>query len=201
MYSVGLTGGIASGKSTVLTYFQSFGIEVFSADKIAKSLTEINQPTLKKIKEHFGPLILDDKGQLSRHQLRQRIFSNPDDRLWLENLLHPLIRKTLEEQVHSCKTAYCVVEIPLLKSRVDYPYLDRVLVILSENSRQIERIMARDGTSHEDALKILRSQISDLERTSLADDLIVNNNDKENLFKEIKNLHNIYLHLASKKTS
>lgn len=128
-YCVGLTGNIATGKSTVATIFKQLEIEVISADCIAKQLTTKGQAAYTEIAAHFGSEILAADGQLNRRSLREIIFADKNERLWLENLLHPLIRKGIEEQISLCKSAYCVIEIPLLVDKVNYPYLNKILLI------------------------------------------------------------------------
>lgn len=200
-YTIALTGNIATGKSSAIACFQSLGIEVISADIIARELTLKGQPALLAIKEHFGERALNNKGELDRAYLRDHIFAHPEARVWLENLLHPLIRKAIEARITTVRSVYVVIEIPLLKHREDYPYLDRVLVLLADFEQKIERVMARDHCDRHKALAILNTQADDQHLQSLADDLLVNNGSIQELSVEIKKLHTRYLHFAHKKSS
>lgn len=175
MYCIGLTGTIASGKSTAISFFKKLGIDTLSADDIARQLTLKNTPALTKITHHFGKSILNSEGELNRSLLRQKILNHPDDRLWLENLLHPLIRKQIEHEIKYCKSSYCVIEIPLLTDRNTYPYLDRVLLITSDNNQQIHRLISRDQCSYEEAIKFVEHQEKMNNRHEFADDVICNN--------------------------
>src|ERR1700733_12390645 len=114
VFVVGLTGNIASGKSTAAKIFSDFGIQVINSDQISKELTIKDTPAYKQIVTRYGHGILLKEDELNRKRLRDIIFSQPNERFWLENLLHPLIRKRLEHLANLCTTAYCVIEIPLL---------------------------------------------------------------------------------------
>jgi dephospho-CoA kinase len=201
MFCVGLTGNIASGKSTAIRYFQDLGVSVISADVISRDLTAANQPALLKIKQHFGDQILTPTGDLNRSRLRQLIFADQKERKWLEALLHPLIRDAIKTQVLQSQGPYCVVEIPLLLNRKDYPYINRILVLLADRNKQTERVMARDQCDKQHALDILAAQPSDSARREIADDLILNHGSIEELNAQIKKLHASYLLLATENQS
>lgn len=201
MYCVGLTGNIASGKSTAIECFKSLGAGVILADNIAKELTRIGKPAFVLIKNHFGEHVINQDGELNRPLLRQIIFSDANQRTWLENLLHPLIKKAIVAQVSVCNNSYCVIEIPLLKNRIDYPYLDRILVICADYEREVERLMKRDRCLQNEALAIKAAQPDESSRRQLADDLIINDGSLEQLSIIIKKLHYKYLHFAIKKSS
>lgn len=201
MYSIGLTGNIASGKSTVTQHFADLGVGVINADTIARELTAVGQPALQVITEYFGADIITESGELNRAALRKRIFNYPRERLWLEALLHPLIRSAIGERLAIIGShPYCVIEIPLLTSTEGYPYLDRVLVVLADKHKQIERLMKRDNTTRSQALNILHTQPPDEERLRLADDVLFNNNGLETLYKTVDKLHQKYLQAAAKKS-
>jgi dephospho-CoA kinase len=193
MICIGLTGTIASGKSTVAAYFKSLNIDVINADDIARSLTAVGEPALAKIVEYFGSSILEADGTLNRRALRTEIFTNKTARLWLEALLHPLIRKQIEIEIKNGRGPYCVVEIPLLKNKADYPYLSRILLIEADETTQIERLMARDHCSKKEALAILQQQPPLSNYKALADDVLCNNENQAALFKKINVLHERYL--------
>ncbi|CAM3015083.1 dephospho-CoA kinase [Legionella worsleiensis] len=190
---IGLTGNIASGKSTVAGIFSDLGIDVLSADAVAKELTNQNTPAYNAIVTHFGPEALLVNKDLNRTYLRGIIFSHPQEKKWLENLLHPLIRNQLEQKVNNCTTPYCILEIPLLTDKTLYPYLDRVLVITAPLELQIERVMQRDNCTREHALAILSAQPAPSERLRIADDVIINDSDYEQLKQAVNQLHIHYL--------
>lgn len=196
VYCIGLTGDIASGKTTVATLFSQLGIEVISADKISRELTQKEKHIYKKIVAHFGTKILNSDKELNRSQLREIIFSNPKEREWLEHLLHPLIRQKIKEKVAACTTPYCIVEIPLLITKHNYPYIDRVLLITTPTKTQISRVMRRDKCSKEQAQAILSVQPTLNLRLKNADDVIINDLGIEDLTTTVNNLHCQYLQLS-----
>ncbi|KTC78619.1 dephospho-CoA kinase [Legionella cincinnatiensis] len=197
VYCVGLTGDIASGKTTAATLFSQLGIEVISADKISRELTQKDHHIYKKIVEHYGTKILNSDKDLNRAQLREIIFSNPKEREWLEHLLHPLIRQKIKKKVASCTTPYCIVEIPLLITKHHYPYIDRVLLITTPIETQISRVMKRDQCTKEQAQAILSVQPNISLRLKNAHDVVVNDLGIEELTTKVNNLHRKYLHLSS----
>jgi dephospho-CoA kinase len=200
MYCVGLTGNIGSGKSTVSHFFKEAGIEVINADEAARELTAVNQPALKEIKNHFGHSIIKPSGELNRSALREVIFKDSNQRVWLEQLLHPLIRQGLQNKIKESQSPYTVIEIPLLNKRSDYPYLDRILLVIASFKQQIARIMHRDQNSLEQTLAILATQPDNSVLRGFADDIIANNGSLTDLEKKIKNLHQQYLQLARQKS-
>ncbi|WED44304.1 dephospho-CoA kinase [Legionella cardiaca] len=199
MYCVGLTGNIASGKSTVASFFKEKDITVISADELARELSGIGKPAYQKIIAHFGKVVSGASGELNRAKLRQIIFTDPNERIWLEQLLHPLIRERITELLMASTSPYSVVEIPLLKDRETYPYLDRVLAVLADPKKQIQRVMTRDNISREHAEAILTTQPTDLKRLKIAEDIVFNNGSLTDLAQKIENLHERYLQLASEK--
>jgi dephospho-CoA kinase len=192
-YCIGLTGGIASGKSTVAQLFATLGIQIIDADNVSKKLTEKNQIAYKSIVTHYGTKVLKNNGELDRRQLRSIIFSDSKERIWLEQLLHPLIRKTIKEQVDSSTTPYCIVEIPLFLNKKNYPYIDRILLIDASRKVQIARVMQRDLCSREEALAILAAQPEFSARLVEADDVLVNDFGLDHLKAAVKRLHEMYL--------
>jgi dephospho-CoA kinase len=200
MYCVGLTGTIASGKSTAISYFNQLGIETLNADDIAKQLTRKQTPALNEISKHFGTQILLPSGELNRRQLRQQIMADQADKTWLENLLHPLIRKQIEMNITQCQSPYCVIEIPLLSDRRLYPYLNRVLLITAEPAQQIARLITRDNCSESEATALLGQQEKNNNRASLADDVIVNKSSMTALQSQLHKLHQTYLSQSKKES-
>lgn len=197
MYCVGLTGSIASGKSTTASYFSALGVDVISADEIAKALVEPGQPALQDIIHHFGESVLTPTGELNRRNLRERIVKHPDERAWLEGCLHPLIRQQIERDISACKSPYCIIEIPLLTDRQHYPYLNRVLLIQGVREAQIQRLMARDNQTKEQAHAMLdTTHLDEDKRQAIADDKIINDGSAEALRAKIKAMHVRYLQMA-----
>ncbi len=190
-YCVGLMGQLASGKSTAARCFEALGVMVISADQIARALTQKGSPALATIVERCGKDILTDTAELDRARLRTLIFNNKELRLWLEALLHPLIRTHIERDIQAAKTPYCLIEIPLLTDRSNYPYLNRILHIQASPAQQLERVMQRDQCSKTEALHILAVQQNHL--YPVADDLIVNTSSVEALEQRVQSLHEEYL--------
>lgn len=196
MFCVGLTGNVGSGKSTAISFFKALGITTISADDISKSLTQPNTLAFQEIVHHFGKKALTSTGLLNRTYLREIIFNDKKERLWLENLLHPLIREAIELEVKQARSVYSVIEIPLLFNREQYPYLNRILVIQAQTKHQLSRIVKRDLCTEEQALAILDIQPCDKERSAIADDIVMNNTTLSDFQDKITMLHEQYLKLA-----
>lgn len=196
-HAVGLIGGIGSGKSTVANLFAELGISLVDADVIAREQVAIGTPALNKIIAQFGEAILHPDGSLNRRSLRDTIFKNLSQRAWLENLLHPLIRQSIFDQTQAAPGLYCLVVIPLLKTRHDYPILNRVLMVDAPESAQIRRVMQRDNIDEVQAKSIIQAQMPRQERIKLADDLIINDGHIATLQHEVDRLHQKYLILFS----
>lgn len=196
MYCIGLTGTIASGKSLAIDYFKSQGIDTLNADVIARELTQKDSPALTDISRHFGKDFFNPNGDLDRRKLRSHIIAHPDERQWLEQLLHPMIRQRIESAITQCKSPYCVIEIPLLQEKNHYPYLNRILLITSEPQQQIQRLMARDHCSEAEAIALLAHQESNNSRTDIADDIVLNTGSIDALQHQLNQLHQHYLQLS-----
>ena len=198
MYVVAITGGIGSGKTTVANQFAALGIEVVDADLIAREVVEPGTPALAAIASHFGPGILDEQGRLDRRALRERIFSDPAAKSWLNALLHPIIRSEMLHQCAAANSPYCLLVVPLLVENRLTELADRVLVIDVDEATQIERTCHRDGVSREQAQAILASQASRSERLAMADDVLDNQSGTtETIRARILALHETYLAFAS----
>lgn len=198
MYVVAITGGIGSGKTTVANQFAALGIEVVDADLIAREVVEPDTPALTAIASHFGPGILDEQGRLDRRALRERIFSDPAAKSWLNALLHPIIRSEMLRQCAAANSPYCLLVVPLLVENRLTELADRVLVIDVDEATQIERTCRRDGVSREQAQAILASQASRSERLAMADDVLDNQSGTTETIRErILALHETYLAFAS----
>ncbi|MDZ7662331.1 dephospho-CoA kinase [Thiohalophilus sp.] len=196
MLIVALTGGIGSGKSTVADAFARRGVPIIDTDVIARELVAPGQPALAQIAAHFGDSILTADGQLDRGALRAIVFADPARRRALEQILHPRIRDEVRRRLDGLQGPYCLVVIPLLAETGDYPFVDRVLLVEADEETRVRRTMARDQLSREQVAQILASQSSRDQRRALADDLIDNSRDLEQLEQQIDTLHEKYLTLA-----
>lgn len=196
MFVVGLTGGIGSGKSEVSRRFEALGIHVVDADIVAREVVEPNQPALQQIKNHFGESIFNEDGTLNRSQLRSIIFAQPEQKKWLENLLHPIIRGLTIQQLQEAKSPYAILSSPLLLETSQHQLTDRILVIDTSEELQLARASARDNNNAEQIKAIMASQMSRAERCAKADDIILNNGNLEELDRQVKQLHTTYLQLA-----
>ena len=195
MLTVGLTGGIASGKTTVSDLFSVLA-PVIDTDVISRELLEINQPGYQSIIEHFGSEILLGDGQIDRLQLRRLVFSNETEKLWLESMLHPMIYQQTQRLIEqNLNAAYLLVVIPLLFESNFRSLVNRVLVIDCSPHTQITRLMTRDNIDRELASQIMAQQWSNQVRLEQADDVIHNDGDN-NLSQQVTKLHQQYLSLS-----
>ncbi|MFP3925276.1 dephospho-CoA kinase [Pseudomonas sp. W5-36] len=192
---LGLTGGIGSGKSAAAQCFVDLGVHLVDADHAARWVVEPGRPALAQIAEHFGPSVLQADGTLNRSALRELIFKDPQQRLWLESLLHPLIREEIRQYLARAESAYAILVSPLLLETSQHQMVQRVLVIDVPESVQIQRTVLRDKTNEEQVRAILKAQASREERLSRADDVIVNDRDPAWLKSEVERLHHFYLTL------
>ena len=174
MLIIGLTGGIASGKSVVTDHFATLGVPVIDADIIARELVEAGKPALEKISQRFGKTILLDNGELNRPALREIIFTDEPARHDLEAILHPLIRNEITVRIAALDDCYCIVVIPLLTESSGWEILDRILVIDCPETIQLQRLQQRDHIDADQALRILNTQASREQRKAIADDIIDN---------------------------
>ncbi|KXO11204.1 Dephospho-CoA kinase [Moritella sp. JT01] len=196
MYVVGLTGGIASGKTTVADLIESEGINLVDADIVAREVVAIGSNGLKQISAHFGEQILLDDGSLNRALLREKIFSDNANKQWLNNLLHPMIRAELLAQLAASKSPYTLLVVPLLIENNLTTLCNHVLVVDVEEQVQIDRTMARDKVSLQQAHAILKSQATREQRLAAADSVVVNN-DRQQLVQDVGVLHQKFLELAT----
>ncbi|MFP3516844.1 dephospho-CoA kinase [Pseudomonas sp. SIMBA_077] len=192
---LGLTGGIGSGKSAAAEHFASLGVHVVDADHAARWVVEPGRPALTKIAEHFGDSVLLADGQLNRSALRNIIFSDPQQRQWLEALLHPLVREEIAQNLAQAQSPYAILVSPLLIESGQYSTTQRVLVIDAPQTLQIQRTLLRDNTNEEHVQAILNAQASREERLRHADDVLVNDTDLQVLKTEVERLHHFYLTL------
>ena len=197
MLTIGLTGGIGSGKSTVANFFQELGIDVIDSDKLAHQLTETFQPAYFEIIKKFGNQVITKEGHLNRKALREIIFKEPTYKKWLEELLHPLIKQKIIEELTLCSSAYVIIVVPLLVEAGMTGTFERILVVDSPMAKQLERTLERDKANEELILQIMSSQATKEQRLAVATDIIVNDKNLANLKNAVENLHYFYLRLAS----
>lgn len=195
-FVVGLTGGIASGKTTVANLFAEYGIELVDADVIAREVVQRGSKGLTMIAEHFGNEILLPDGQLDRAALRSKVFNNEAQRLWLNSLLHPMIRQTMLEQVNTSTSAYVIMVVPLLFENQLDSLVNTTLVVDISPELQISRTMKRDGVSQQQVEHILASQMSRQQRIDKADHIIDNQGDINLLRSQVARLHQLFLQQA-----
>ena len=200
-YTVALTGGIGSGKSTVADEFAHLGVTVIDADIIARQVVEPGTPALLAIAERFGPQMLNDDGCLNRRRLRERIFAHSEDKAWLNALLHPLIQQETRRQMQASTSPYLLWVVPLLVENRLTDKADRVLVVDVPKETQIARTMLRDGVSREHAEHILAAQATREQRLAAADDVIENMGSADAVASHVARLHEKYLMLASQAAS
>ena len=197
MLVVGITGGIASGKTAASNRFAELGVPVVDADVIAHQIVELGRPACKKVIEEFGPEIAMEDGGFDRAKLRKIVFADSKKKELLESILHPEIRKEILRQLSDLSAPYAIVVIPLLaESKSGYP-LDRVLVIDLPEDIQIERVKARDAITTDEAERIIHLQASRTKRLAMADDTIVNTGSIQTLNESVEELHHKYLSLAN----
>ena len=199
-YFIGLTGGIASGKSALEKAFAAHGIVVADADMLAREVVAPGEPALAAVVERFGRDVLRADGQLDRAALRVRVFGDPDQRRALEAILHPAIRARLEAICRAAPGPYAIATVPLLTEgggRAAYPWLHRILVVDTPAAVQKARLMQRDGIDATLADQMMAAQASRAERLALADDIVVNDGDIHHLQHAADALHLRYLALAT----
>lgn len=197
MLIVGLTGGIASGKSTLEHWFTEHQAPVIDADRIARELVQPGQQGLKQVVDAFGHDILDATGQLDRARMRKHIFADPAARRRLEDILHPLVADRMRQQLALLNAPYAILSVPLLLESGQDKMVDRVLVVDLPETQQIERLMARDHCDRGSALAILNAQLDRQRRLDAADDIIDNSGQPSDLAAPLSRLHQKYLALAA----
>ena len=195
-FRVGLTGGIASGKSTAAKFFGALGVPIIDTDQLARDVVEPGQPPLERLVERFGPSILTEDGHLDRPALRNIVFSDPKARADLEALTHPAIGAAVEARSAEAGGIYQVLVIPLLVEKSLGSQLNRVVVVDCGEELQIRRLQARDGSTLEQARAILNAQTSRAARLKAAHDVIKNDGDMSAVRDQVEKLHARYLELA-----
>lgn len=201
-YAVGLTGGIASGKSAVAARFAALGVAVLDADLVAREVVAPGSEGLAALVDAFGLGILDATGALDRRRMREQVFADAAARGRLESILHPRIRRLLHERADAATGAYAIVAIPLLAEgggRAAYPWLDRVLVVDAPETAQLTRLAARDGIDDALARRMVEAQASRTQRLAIADDVLVNAGGVDALDGPVAALDRRYRQLAQAK--
>ena len=201
MLIIGLTGGIGSGKTAVSDRFSDLGINIVDADIAARTVVSKGQPALSAIAQRFGSqVLLDDNnplaGELDRSALRNIIFNDVNERKWLEQLTHPLIREEILLGINATQSAYCILASPLLIESGQALLCQRILVVDVPESLQLSRTMLRDNNSETQVKAIICAQISRAQRLKQADDVICNDQTLSNLDRQVERLHQQYLSLA-----
>lgn len=197
-FRVGLTGGIASGKSTAANFFAALGVPILDSDQIAREVVEPGQPPLERLVERFGPGILTPDGHLDRPALRDIVFSDPKARADLEALTHPAIGAALEAQSAAAGGPYQILVIPLLVEKNLAAHVDRVLVVDCDEALQVRRLRERDGSTAAQVQAILSAQVARAARLKAADDVIHNDADLSAVRDQVAALHARYLELAAR---
>ena len=196
MYIVGLTGGIGSGKTTIANFFSECNIEVINADQLARKVVEPGTIALSQIKQKFGGEILNESYGLNRSLLREIVFKDERQRVWLENLLHPLIEEEIDKSIRSALSQYVLLESPLLLETNQHKLVNRILVIDVSPEIQLKRTLLRDGGSEATIKAIIDSQLTRLQRLNMADDVINNEQDLQSVRIELESLHQNYLSMV-----
>ncbi len=189
---VGLTGGIASGKSTVADMFRELGAAVIDTDVIAREVVTPGQPALEEIRQAFGESMIRNDGTLDRNSMRQLVFSNDAARRELEAILHPRIQAETRRQADEAGGEYQIIAVPLLVESSLMSFVDRILVVDCDADTQIRRLLLRDAESEEQARRILAAQTSRDERLAIADDVITNDGALADTRRQVAALHERY---------
>jgi dephospho-CoA kinase len=193
---IGLTGGIASGKSTVAALFAERGVPVLDTDLIARDVVAPGTAGLAEVVAAFGQDVLAADGSLDRRALRERVFAHPEERRRLEAILHPRIRDELERRSAAAGGPYQLLVIPLLVEGGGQTRVDRVLVVDCPEEIQLRRLVARDGGTEDGARAILAAQASRAERLAAADDVLANDGSPQALAAAVDRLDALYRQLA-----
>lgn len=189
---IGLTGGIASGKSTIANMFAELGAAIIDTDVIARQIVQPGQPALKEICRRFGDEIVDTDGNLKRRALRKIIFTDDNARVDLEAILHPRIGDVTRHQADTIQGPYQIIVVPLLVGSPLLAFLDRILVVDCNEETQLQRLLARDAETADQARRILAAQASREERLAIADDIISSDQGLDSTRERVAELDRIY---------
>ena len=196
VYTIAVTGGIGSGKTTISKLFHELGVPAIDSDVIGRDVMQPGQPAFEKIIQQFGRDILNNDDVIDRTKLAEIVFNDAEQKVLLERLLHPIIFREINKRINAVNFPYCLVVIPLLIETGSENQFDRVLVIDVPEEIQKERVLKRDGYKTDTINRILESQSNRIERNIIADDLIDNTLELTELQQTIKKLHDEYLKLA-----
>ena len=199
-FTIGLTGGIGSGKTTVAGLFVSLGAGLVDTDEISHRLTAAGQPAVIEIARKFGQEFVAPDGSLDRGRMRKLVFDDPSKRKDLEAFLHPLIHQESLRQIREVTAPYIVVVVPLLLESAGYKgIIDRVVVVDCDPETQVRRVMQRSGLARNEVLSVIASQVPRERRLRAADDIIGNDGDIARLREQVDALHTKYLRLAAER--
>lgn len=199
VFKVGLTGGVASGKSTVSDLFMQLGVKVIDADIIARQLLYKDTDCYRQIVAFFGDKVLMDNGEINRAWLRDCIFTDAEAKKHVESIMHPMVREQMFKAAENCTQPYCILSIPLLVEASMADMVDRTLLVDVDPVIQTSRLISRDRLSQQQAAQMLAGQATREQRQAVADDIIDNTGPVERLKPQIQQLHQQYLKLASAK--
>ena len=196
-FVVGLTGGIGSGKSAATAIFEKHGIDIVDADEVARDVVKVGSEGLQQIAAHFGETILPEDGSLNRAALREKVFAAEEEKIWLNSLLHPLIRSRMQQLISESTSSYCILSVPLLVENKLTEMCNHVVVVDCPEAMQLERALKRDGSTEQTIKSIMASQASRKERIDAANDVLDNSTTLDALASQVSTLHQKLLSLAS----
>ncbi len=196
MLTIGLTGGIGSGKTLVSDHFAKLGAPVIDTDIIARELVAPGQPALSEITATFGKDILNPQGELDRRALRQLVFEQPDKRRQLEDILHPRIRDEVKKRLNMINAPWSIIVIPLLLESKQQDLVQRILLVDAPAELQLSRTVMRDNVDADDVEKIIASQTTRQSRLDAADDIIVNDGSLDQLRQQVGKMYQFYNQLT-----
>ena len=194
---IGLTGGIGSGKSFAGDFFKSKNIDVIDADDLAHNALDIGGEGYKKFLDIFGETFLDENSEIDRKALRKYIFQNPEMKNKLEEIVHPIVQNGILNFINNSNSIYRIIIVPLIAETNSSTFYDRVLAIDCKKEIQIERASKRDNSNEEQILKIIQSQASSEDRNKIANDVVENNDTKDEFLMNLEDIHKKYLILAN----
>ena len=194
---IGLTGGIGSGKSLAGDFFKSKNIDVIDADDLAQNALDREGEGYKKFLDIFGETFLDENSEIDRKALRKYIFQNPEMKNKLEEIVHPIVQNGILNFINNSNSIYRIIIVPLIAETNSYTFYDRVLAIDCKKEIQIERASKRDNSNEEQILKIIQSQASSEDRNKIANDVVENNDTKDEFLMSLEDIHKKYVILAN----
>ena len=196
MFTIALTGGIASGKTAVSDMFSELGIDIIDTDVVSREVVEPGTEGLKQIVNTFGATVLLENGSLNRRKLREIVFADEAQRKKLEQITHPLIQGRTKELISVASGDYCLLVVPLLINSPMREWVDRILAVIVDEQLQLQRLLSRDCETEEQTKAIIATQANSEQLLQIADDVIINDSGLEKLRKEVHNLHLMYTNLA-----